>query len=463
MQKKATAALLLQRSDWFNKTDNPEAIAGLDEDGDRIIFKLSPIVDIKRTWSVYSTDTAEAVSIELRSLDVDLVILVYQTRVDNYFLEKIITGVGEHPLIAWCYLPWRRIPRPLTYEDLVKGSSFYAMSSALGHLFDMKKPYLAAFGSADDPLVLRDIRHFAIAAQVSHELTRTDLGVLELDDELELLNDNCIFGSLGISSHKISLPVFDKYIQSITSNDSDKYLADLRGLNVEVMVTDDTLCSAAKTAVALSRLANDEHLNFFAIPDHHAKFQEIAGLCPGLPPSKNHDREISYIPSTDHGAIASSIIQKMITGNPGFMMRLWFWDKAKNLVVGGLGGVQNPEQIANGPMFISGDYECTRNDPDGGAQLEFATRPGRVTLLQMRSTPKGCKATAVSGIALESDPWIEGIPHAVVRLDCSIDNFLYMLAHSGAGEYWVMTYGSYLEELKAFFELKAIDFEILMD
>jgi hypothetical protein len=114
-------------------------------------------------------------------------------------------------------------------------------------------------------------------------------------------------------------------------------------------------------------------------------------------------------------------------------------------------------------MFISGDYECTRNDPDGGAQLEFATRPGRVTLLQMRSTPKGCKATAVSGIALESDPWIEGIPHAVVRLYCSIDNFLYMLAHSGAGEYWVMTYGSYLEELKAFFELKAIDFEILMD
>jgi len=139
-------------------------------------------------------------------------------------------------------------------------------------------------------------------------------------------------------------------------------------------------------------------------------------------------------------------------------MQVWFWDKARNLVVGGSTGLQSSSFADPGNFFISGDYVCSREDPDGGAQLEFVTRPGRVTLLQVRDTPDGWKAMATSGICLESDLWAEGIPQAIVRLDCTVERFLETMAEFGSTQNWILAYGSFLPELKAFFEIKGFEF-----
>ncbi|HMN59578.1 MAG TPA: hypothetical protein PJ988_04405, partial [Anaerolinea sp.] len=185
------------------------------------------------------------------------------------------------------------------------------------------------------------------------------------------------------------------------------------------MVTNETLCRGARTALALSQLARDREVNFLAVPDHSLQFRGQFDLCPGLPPGFHEENQPIYIPTTDYGAIASSVALQMISASPVFVLRIWFWDRAKNILVGGHGGIQNPNGISLGPMWVSGDYECMRDDPDGGAQLEFILKPGRITMLQINNTSSGCRAMAASGICLESEPRIEGIPHAVVRIDCS--------------------------------------------
>ena len=463
MKRKTTAALLLQRSEWFDTTNNQEAIKELGEDGDRIIFKLSPILDIKKTWSIYSTDTAAAVSVELRSLDCELIILVYQTRVDRFYLNQILKGVGRRPLIAWCYLPWSRIPRPMTYEDLVKGSSMYAMSVSLAELSNSKVPYLALFGSADDPSVQRNIRDFSHAAQASSDLSKTKLGYLALDENAGASRDFTLLERLGINSQRIELSEFQHHISGVTSKEIENYLAVINDRQIDVMVTDETIHKTARTALAMLNIGIGNNLDYFAVPDHNPQFRNIAGYCPGIPPHFDPDGSPSFIPSVDVDAIATYIVLNLISNHICFLMRLWFWDQARNLVVGGHGGMQNPVDISNGPMMISGDYECVRNDPDGGAQIEFIAKPGRVTLLQLCKTPAGLKAMAVTGICLESDPWIEGIPHAIVRLDCSIGKFLGRLSSEGGTAYWALTYGSHAEELAALFELMAIPFELLHD
>jgi hypothetical protein len=229
------------------------------------------------------------------------------------------------------------------------------------------------------------------------------------------------------------------------------------------MVTDETIRKTAGSALALLSLGKEKDLDYFAVPDHAAQFRSLAGFCPGIPPHFDPDGVPTFIPSVDIDAIASSIVLNLISNNICFLMRLWFWDQARNLVVGGHGGMQNPAEIAAGPMMIAGDYECVRNDPDGGAQIEFIAKPGRVTLLQLCNTLSGMKAMSVTGMCLESDPWIEGIPHAIVRLDCSISKFLRRLSQEGGTAYWVMTYGSHVEELAALFELIAIPYEVLHD
>ena len=262
MIKKTTTALLIQRSEWFDKTNNLEAITELEEDGDRIVYKLSPFLDIIRTWSIFSPETARAVSIELRSLNVDFVILVYQTRVDQDFIESILKGLGNRPLVAWCYLPWRRIPHPMTYEDLVKGSSFYGMTASLSHLRDLGVPYLAAFGSADDPKVLSNIEEFARAAQVANEMTSLQLAILRAKDDPASETEECFLSNFGLTPRTISFDLLEQCLQDIQEEMVDDYLATLHNLQVEIMVTDETLRQAARTALAISALAQEHQLKF---------------------------------------------------------------------------------------------------------------------------------------------------------------------------------------------------------
>jgi hypothetical protein len=250
-------------------------------------------------------------------------------------------------------------------------------------------------------------------------------------------------------------------MQAVQNEMVDAYLLKLRSLNVEIMITDETLRRAIRSTLAISHFAHENHMNFLAVPDHNTAFRNDFGLCPGIPPGFEVLDDLHFIPSTDYDAIAASVALKMISNSPVFVMRIWFWDRAKNIVVGGHGGIQNPSGISYGPMWICGDYECSRTDPDGGAQLEFITRPGRITLLQISNSAAGCRALAASGICLESDPRIEGIPHAVVRLDCSIEGFLDNMAESGGSAYWAISYGDCIAELQALFELKAIQFEVL--
>jgi len=464
MIRKTTAVLLLQRTDWFESTKNEESIIELDEDADRVVTQLTPLLEILCVRSISTPETAEAVSVELRSLDTDLVILVYQTRVDHTYLDKILQGVGNRPLIAWCYLPWRRIPRPVTYEMLVKGASFSTMAISLANLREIGVPYLAVFGSVDDPHVIQEIKTFSHAAQVSRDLSRIRLGILTSETIRDHPLEDPTSATLGIKPIFVPYSLLSDALLKIKEEQVTDYLEDLQKSSVESMVTEDTLRKAAKIQVGLACLADAMNLDFLAIPRHDLSFRQQFGICAGLPPDRLHRPEPFLIPSTDADAIIASVILDLIgCGQPCFLMEMWFYDKAKNIVVGGSAGAQSPFGISGEERIILGDYECQRGDPDGGAQIEFIARPGRVTLLQIQKTRDKLHAIGLSGVCLESVPWVEGVPHAIVRLDCSVDKLLDRIATTGGSRFWTMIYGSHLTEIRALFELLSIEMDLLSD
>ena len=88
------------------------------------------------------------------------------------------------------------------------------------------------------------------------------------------------------------------------------------------------------------------------------------------------------------------------------------------------------------------------------------TRPGRVTLFQLRSTPRGWQAVAASGMCLESQPLVEGWPHTLLRLDSPIVHFLNRVAEVGVTQHWVLAYGSVLHEIEAFCKIEKVPLEI---
>jgi hypothetical protein len=84
-----------------------------------------------------------------------------------------------------------------------------------------------------------------------------------------------------------------------------------------------------------------------------------------------------------------------------------------------------------------------------------------VTLFQLRSTPSGWQAVAASGVCLEEQPWPEGHPYAVLRLDASISHFLNRVSEVGVTQHWIMAYGNVLHEIEAFCQVERIPVELL--
>jgi hypothetical protein len=123
--------------------------------------------------------------------------------------------------------------------------------------------------------------------------------------------------------------------------------------------------------------------------------------------------------------------------------------------------MQNPILAAPAQVWISQNREYQLTHLTEGVHFEFIARPGRVTLFQMRSTPRGWQAIAASGVCLEDRPWVQGFPHAILRLDAAIDTFLKQIAATGASQHWIMAYGSVLPELEAFCQILNIPLEVI--
>jgi hypothetical protein len=458
MDSKARAALVLLRSNWFEKTQLSDGLKELSEDQALLAKKLNEFLDIDKTWQVYSEASLCECGKYLAESVLDLVILIFLTHVDQTWMEKLPDILKGHPLVAWCYLPWKRIPHTLTYEEFLRTSGSASMFSMFGSLHRAQIPFLATFGSLDDPMVKRDLVTYAAAARAVQATKLSKSGVL-LSSIAEELATPLL--TAGIQFERIAVQEYEQAFRSVLPDEIDEYLVSLEELSPEYMVTTDTIRLSASISIALRKIAETHQLDLLIVPDHDAGIRAITHLCPGLPPDPTGKESVIYQSILNPGVIFANLITKQLTGEAGFLMKLWFWDKARNLFVGGNTGLQNQNFATHGQTYIIGDYECSRDDPDGGAQLEFIVHPGRVTLLQMLPSKDGWQAIGTTGICLERELWVEGVPQAVIRLDPAIDDFLSTLAEMDTTQYWVLGYGNYLSELKACFDIMNISFQVI--
>jgi hypothetical protein len=147
------------------------------------------------------------------------------------------------------------------------------------------------------------------------------------------------------------------------------------------------------------------------------------------------------------------LVLHCLTGTPVFFAEFWFWDEQKNILVGGHAGIQDPGVARPGEAFISHDFEYSQTDATEGAHLQFACRPGRITLLQLRWTPNGWQAITCAGDVVDQPAWIEGYPHAVIRPDVPVLEFLKQAAEVGTTQHWIMGYGDVRAGIRAWCKL----------
>jgi L-fucose isomerase-like protein len=459
---KPRVRLVVLQADWSGCGEAQSVIEQVAADTTEMTSRLMQHFEINGPWVIDSPETLQTGLRSLRDSGSDMVLLVYQTWAEDKNLVALLQAVGSRPLVLWCYLPWRRLPRPASYADIVRGSGPVGAFGALGTLHNLNIPFLFTYGAPDDPRLVRSLVVAGRAARVRQMLRSARIGLLPSRNEQmqsTLVDEFRLMADLGPVVQYISVSDYWHAVESLPEERVAGYLA-LLGERCKVKgVSDETLQAAACAALGLAGLAVDYRLDVLALNDASPELQRMFKMRPSLYPDLLEPQEALFQPEGDLGAATASLVLHWLTGSPTMLLEMWFWDEAKNQIVGGHNGMQNPRLAAGPSWVISPDLYFCRPHESEGAQIQFMARPGRVTLFQLRSTPKGWQAIAASGVCLEGQPWADACPHAVVRLDGQIDQFLKLVASVGATQHWILAYGSVLDELEAFCQIASIPLE----
>jgi L-fucose isomerase-like protein len=246
---------------------------------------------------------------------------------------------------------------------------------------------------------------------------------------------------LGPTVEYLSVGELKRLSEALPQPEVDSYLAGLRQQFPVRGVSEATLVLAARASLGLAHLAVERWLSLISLNDIAPELHEVLGLRPCLYPPLFDQAGLLAGLEGDLGAATAMFILNRLTGSPVLFAETWFWDEVDNLIVTGHAGPQNPALARPGSAWISHDLEFAQSDRTEGAHLQFVARPGRVTLFQLRSTPTSWQAIVTTGAAIETEPWVEGYPHAVIRLDVPIDQFLHQVAAAGSTQHWAVAYG----------------------
>ena len=452
------------RADWLNRPETVVAIEGIRADTLELVDRLNRFLDVKGHWVVDSNESQAACQQALRERDLDMVLLAYQTWAEDARLISLLQAIGDTPLVLWCYLPSRRAPRPIPFPEVLRNSGPVGAFGALGTLRNLKVSFMFTFGAIDDPRLVSDLKVAGQAAQVRQGLRKARFGLLPArNDQMQctFVDEFRLMADFGPVVQYLSVSELRRVVESLSKEQVEDYLAQIHQRFAVQDVSEETLRRAAEVALGLGQLAADYHLDLLAINDTAQELHRTFQLRPALYPNLNDPQPVLFQAEGDLGAATANYILHHLTNSPTMFLELWFWDGARNQIIGGHAGLQNPDLAGSEGAWISPDYEFNQTNDSEGAQFQFLARPGRITLFQLRSMPQGWQAIATTGICLEGQPAVQGYPHVILRLDTPIDHFLNEVATVGATQHWVMAYGSVIQQIEAFCHMEDIPLVVI--
>lgn len=470
---KPRVGLVLVRKDWAACIQGQDVVEAIRGDAEELTARLAEDFQLIGPWVVDSAEGLQLCQRGLRETEIDLVLLTYQTSVEENMLVPILQALGTRPLVLWCYVPWRRLPRPTSFGDLQRASGPIGAFDALGTLHNLNVPFLFTYGSPEENRLIEDLKVAGRAAQIRSALRSARIGLLpdrSKHDPSTFVDSERLLADLGPQVVPLPVEAVKQAVELVSAAQTDAFLQRLRALYPVRGIGDAALFRSARLALGLEETARDRRLDVLAVNDQSPELRRTLGIRPALYPDLENARSTLYQPKSDIGAATAHFILAHLTHRPTFFFSLWAWDEAKNQMIGGQSGLQNPAMGDARRVWVGRDYEMSHRDLEGpgmegheNATIHWVAAQGRVTLFQLRSASKGWQAVAASSMILESQMLVEGMPHALLRLDAPVAHFLQRAAQIGVTPHWVLSYGSVLSEIEAFCQMVKIPLQILND
>ncbi len=454
--------MILLRAEWFDSVvAMPELTAGLQTDTAALLAALPPGLELASLWVVNSTASLQACIAQLSDQPLDLLVLSFQVWAEDFFIQPLLEALRGQPLALWCYQPSASPPLPASFVEVLRYSGPVGTLEGLGTLRNLGAHFAFLVGAPGSPQLNEALLAEARAGQAYQALRRARIGLLPARNEQmqsTFVDEFRLRADLGPQVQYLSVAELQAAAAQVPQPELEAYLQQLERDYPVVGVSPQTLALAARASLGLKKLAIQQRLDLLSLNDISSELHSVMGLRPCFaPPRLAGEPELLYGLEGDLGAATAMLALNRLADGPLFFVEFWFWDEPNNLLVGGHAGLQDAQLARAGELFISQDYEFCNSDPTEGAHFQFACRPGRVTLLQLRWTAQGCwQALAFSAEVVDQPAWIEGYPHAILRPDLPVLDFFRQAAQVGTTQHWIMAYGQALPAIQAWCRLQKI-------
>jgi len=459
--------LILLRAEWFDSVVAlPQLVEGVKEDSAALVGAFPAELELAQLWVVNSSASLASCAGELGGLKLDLVLLTFQVWAEDFYLQPLVEALHGQPLAVWCYQPGANPPHPASFLDVLRYSGPVGTLEGLGTLRNLGADFAFLAGTPGSAAFNAALVAEARAGKACQALRRARIGLLPARNEQmqsTYVDEFRLRADLGPLVEYLSVGQLEEAARAVPQAGLDAYLAALRRDFPVRGVSAPTLERAARACLGLARLGAEHNLDLLSLNDISFELHTVMGLRPCfVPPPAVGEQGLLFGLEGDLGAAAAMLTLKHLSGLPLFFVEFWFWDEAQNLLVGGHAGLQDAQNARPGEAYISQDYEYSQTDATGGAHFQFACRPGRVSLMQLRWTAQGCwQALACTGEVVDQPAWIEGYPHAVVRPDVNVLDFFRQAAEVGTTQHWIMAYGDVLAEIRAWCRLERVALKVI--
>ncbi len=398
---------------------------------------------------------------------VDAVVIVYMTWGEDHTLLEAVQRLGDCPFLLWCYVPFERLPVPLTMPEMLRASGPVGSLQASGPLKRLGKRFVTAFGSYSNPQTIQHIASFARAARLAQDLKRAVIGILPYRcdqmsgtyvDEFRLKHE------LGPELKYLTTHDYRAICKALPEDQVQAFVQELRNqFPAAPNLTQAGLERGARLSLGLAEFVKQHHLDALAIEDVGEEMHRVLGLRPCLAVPALFEEVVVSMEAEIGGAVALLMLQQLTGGSPVMYTELFTVDPSENCLLLGHAGMQD-SRLANDPseVLLEPDGEYLESEPDS-AWMSFRARGGTVTLLSVFCDRERFKLVIARGEALPGPRRLLGSPHAVVRLETPLASFITRALHTGMTQHFGLVHGDVSADLKILAEILDLELVELTD
>ena len=369
------------------------------------------------------------------------------------------------PIIVWNTQAARFWPETADWDFVMLNSGLAGLPETTHALTRSGRKFHIVTGHVDDKAALARLRRYCVAAAIAQRLRWTTIGMVGHPYQYmaDLMVDTyALRDKIGPTVKPIELEDIAVATAAVTDDEAQALMAEAKAAWRTDELDEFIFKQSARCAAGLEKVVLGRNLDAVAHFDQALMADPRCGLCPSWGTSRLMGMGIPVTAEGDVNTCTAMLILNALAERSSFVENYGFdFDQGAAYVAHDSMGdpflaAPEPKVALRHSVYYRGIYGM-------GAALEYAYKPGPVTMLALVQLDQGrWRLVAGEGESLPLKPRPTVAPQMLFRAaQSTIEAFYDAWCLAGSGHHCAFGYGHLGEDLRVLAEMLGIEFELV--